>query len=238
MPAAPSLPAQHKTVMPAPVEWHPTIPRHSPKHCHCSLSPLTPPPAGKTLCQRCQSATGRFCRACLLIRYGETLEEARERMDKGERREGPACLVPVCMHAVWGTGGGGASFTRTPGLPGLRMCWCVLCQHTPQHCSQATSLLQCSSYLPPCHWPLHHHHSSPLTPTTLPCSPPRRVAVPPLLRGGASGGGLAVQQLHLHEARGQGTHRHRHLRGAAKGLRLRGALAAGGARTLCVGLSA
>jgi len=26
---------------------------------------------GKTECSRCHSATGKFCRACLLIRYGE-----------------------------------------------------------------------------------------------------------------------------------------------------------------------
>lgn len=39
--------------------------------------------AGKTECMRCHGATGRFCRACLHIRYGQTLEEAREQMAAG-----------------------------------------------------------------------------------------------------------------------------------------------------------
>ena len=38
---------------------------------------------GKSDCSRCHSATGRFCRACLLIRYGGQLEEVREEMAKG-----------------------------------------------------------------------------------------------------------------------------------------------------------
>eukprot|EP00242_Pyramimonas_sp_CCMP2087_P003802 CAMPEP_0198211696 /NCGR_PEP_ID=MMETSP1445-20131203/25161_1 /TAXON_ID=36898 /ORGANISM="Pyramimonas sp., Strain CCMP2087" /LENGTH=284 /DNA_ID=CAMNT_0043886017 /DNA_START=139 /DNA_END=989 /DNA_ORIENTATION=+ len=32
---------------------------------------------GKTECSRCHSATGKFCRACLLIRYGEEMVAAR-----------------------------------------------------------------------------------------------------------------------------------------------------------------
>eukprot|EP00899_Mesostigma_viride_P008834 jgi/Mesvir1/17952/Mv12998-RA.1 len=32
---------------------------------------------GKTNCSKCQSATGQFCRACLKVRYGQELEEAR-----------------------------------------------------------------------------------------------------------------------------------------------------------------
>lgn len=32
---------------------------------------------GKTCCSRCMSATGRFCRACLSIRYGQALEDVR-----------------------------------------------------------------------------------------------------------------------------------------------------------------
>ncbi|GBG45643.1 hypothetical protein CBR_g79093 [Chara braunii] len=32
---------------------------------------------GKTECSRCQSSTGIFCRACILLRYGSSLEEVR-----------------------------------------------------------------------------------------------------------------------------------------------------------------
>lgn len=46
--------------------------------------------AGKSECSRCQSATGRFCRACLLVRYGVELEAVRAEMDAG------AWLCPHC----------------------------------------------------------------------------------------------------------------------------------------------
>ena len=39
--------------------------------------------AGKTECARCHSAFGRFCRACLLIRYGSELECVRKQMADG-----------------------------------------------------------------------------------------------------------------------------------------------------------
>ena len=39
--------------------------------------------AGKSECSRCQSATGRFCRACLLVRYGAELEAVRAEMAAG-----------------------------------------------------------------------------------------------------------------------------------------------------------
>ena len=39
--------------------------------------------AGKSECSRCASANGRFCRACLLIRYGFKLEEVRQEMAAG-----------------------------------------------------------------------------------------------------------------------------------------------------------
>mmetsp|Transcript_16304 Transcript_16304/g.35256 ORF Transcript_16304/g.35256 Transcript_16304/m.35256 type:complete len:434 (-) Transcript_16304:782-2083(-) len=38
---------------------------------------------GKTDCSRCHSAFGRFCRACLLIRYGLELEEVRAQLEAG-----------------------------------------------------------------------------------------------------------------------------------------------------------
>ncbi|KIY97168.1 hypothetical protein MNEG_10793 [Monoraphidium neglectum] len=42
---------------------------------------------------RCHGATGRFCRACLLLRYGQTIEEAREQMAAG------TWLCPHCYEA-------------------------------------------------------------------------------------------------------------------------------------------
>lgn len=39
--------------------------------------------AGKTDCSKCHSAFGKFCRACLLIRYGYELEEVRQQMAEG-----------------------------------------------------------------------------------------------------------------------------------------------------------
>ena len=46
--------------------------------------------AGKSECSRCKSACGRFCRACLLVRYGLQLEAVREQMVAG------AWLCPHC----------------------------------------------------------------------------------------------------------------------------------------------
>ena len=39
--------------------------------------------AGKSECTRCKSATGRFCRACLLVRYGAELETVRAESEAG-----------------------------------------------------------------------------------------------------------------------------------------------------------
>src|SRR5579875_3487827 len=47
-------------------------------------------PAGKSECTRCSSANGRFCRACLLVRYGTPLETVRKQMAAG------AWLCPHC----------------------------------------------------------------------------------------------------------------------------------------------
>ncbi len=41
-------------------------------------------PTGKSECSRCGGATGRFCRACLLVRYGQRLEGVRQQMAAGE----------------------------------------------------------------------------------------------------------------------------------------------------------
>jgi hypothetical protein len=40
----------------------------------CSRRSVNAECIGKSDCSRCHSALGRFCRACLLIRYGMTLE--------------------------------------------------------------------------------------------------------------------------------------------------------------------
>ncbi len=49
--------------------------------------------AGKSECSRCGSATGRFCRACLSVRYGQRLEDVRAAMAAG------AWLCPHCYEA-------------------------------------------------------------------------------------------------------------------------------------------
>ena len=49
--------------------------------------------AGKSECTRCGAATGRFCRACLNVRYGERLESVREAMAAG------TWLCPHCYEA-------------------------------------------------------------------------------------------------------------------------------------------
>ncbi|EIE24254.1 hypothetical protein COCSUDRAFT_41519 [Coccomyxa subellipsoidea C-169] len=63
---------------------------------------------GKSECTRCGSATGRFCRACLLVRYGMTLEAVHEEMEAGSwlcphcyeddhPDEGWICNSSICM---------------------------------------------------------------------------------------------------------------------------------------------
>lgn len=39
--------------------------------------------AGKSECQKCFSANGRFCRACLKVRYGEDLDTVRKQVAAG-----------------------------------------------------------------------------------------------------------------------------------------------------------
>eukprot|EP00884_Botryococcus_braunii_P006384 jgi/Botrbrau1/15747/Bobra.4_1s0115.1 len=58
----------------------------------CSHRDLDQQCIGKSECSMCHSARGRFCRACLLVRYGETLEEVR---DKQATTEGWLC--PHCV---------------------------------------------------------------------------------------------------------------------------------------------
>ncbi|GAX75209.1 hypothetical protein CEUSTIGMA_g2653.t1 [Chlamydomonas eustigma] len=63
---------------------------------------------GKSDCSRCHSANGRFCRACLLIRYGEELDDVRRKMKAGNwlcphcyeeehADEGWICNSSICM---------------------------------------------------------------------------------------------------------------------------------------------
>jgi hypothetical protein len=40
----------------------------------CSKRNINAECIGKTDCSRCHSAYGKFCRACLLIRYGQNLD--------------------------------------------------------------------------------------------------------------------------------------------------------------------
>lgn len=60
---------------------------------------------GKSECSRCHSATGRFCRACLLIRYGLELEDVRNNPDwlcphcheEEFPEDGWICNSSICM---------------------------------------------------------------------------------------------------------------------------------------------
>ncbi|DBA79159.1 TPA: hypothetical protein ACH3X1_008989 [Trebouxia sp. C0004] len=63
---------------------------------------------GKSECSRCESACGRFCRACLLVRYGLQLEAVREQMttatwlcphcyEKDHPEEDWICNSSICM---------------------------------------------------------------------------------------------------------------------------------------------
>jgi len=49
--------------------------------------------AGKSECSKCGSGTGRFCRACLAVRYGQDLADVRAAMAAG------AWLCPHCYEA-------------------------------------------------------------------------------------------------------------------------------------------
>ncbi|GBF99730.1 hypothetical protein Rsub_12443 [Raphidocelis subcapitata] len=74
----------------------------------CSRRSVTAECIGKTECSKCQGPTGRFCRACLQLRYGQTLESARAEMAKGEwlcphchedehPHDGWMCNSSICM---------------------------------------------------------------------------------------------------------------------------------------------
>ncbi|KAK9833444.1 hypothetical protein WJX81_005685 [Elliptochloris bilobata] len=64
-----------------------------PKCERCSARDPALPCRGKSECSRCGSATGRFCRACLSVRYGERLEDVHSAMAAG------AWLCPHCYEA-------------------------------------------------------------------------------------------------------------------------------------------
>ncbi|GBF91148.1 hypothetical protein Rsub_04817 [Raphidocelis subcapitata] len=74
----------------------------------CSRRSAAEDCVGKTDCSKCHGPTGRFCRACLLLRYGQTLEDARAAMAKGEwlcphchekehPQDGWMCNSSICM---------------------------------------------------------------------------------------------------------------------------------------------
>ena len=74
----------------------------------CSTRSVTKECIGKSECQRCHSATGQFCRACLLIRYGLVLEDVRKEMEAGtwlcphcyeedHPHKGWICNSSICM---------------------------------------------------------------------------------------------------------------------------------------------
>lgn len=74
----------------------------------CSIRDTSKACIGKSECTKCHSATGRFCRACLLIRYGEVLEDVLRRAEEGcwlcphcyeqeHPEEGWMCNSSICM---------------------------------------------------------------------------------------------------------------------------------------------
>eukprot|EP00879_Flechtneria_rotunda_P025552 GHRR01027157.1.p1 GENE.GHRR01027157.1~~GHRR01027157.1.p1 ORF type:complete len:307 (+),score=127.84 GHRR01027157.1:1042-1962(+) len=74
----------------------------------CSRRNINAECIGKTECSRCHSPNGRFCRACLLIRYGQSMEDARTEMIAGtwlcphcyedeHPDEGWMCNSSICM---------------------------------------------------------------------------------------------------------------------------------------------
>jgi hypothetical protein len=66
----------------------------------CSTRSVTKECIGKSECQKCGSANGRFCRACLLIRYGMVLEDVRKEMEAGTWLC-PHCYEEENPHKGW-----------------------------------------------------------------------------------------------------------------------------------------
>ncbi|KAL0053848.1 hypothetical protein WJX82_011725 [Trebouxia sp. C0006] len=75
---------------------------------HCSERDVDQVCIGKSECSRCESACGRFCRACLLVRYGLQLEAVREQManatwlcphcyEEDQPEEDWICNSSICM---------------------------------------------------------------------------------------------------------------------------------------------
>lgn len=98
----------------------------------CKINPVrfvwlkSPQCAGKSECSRCSSANGRFCRACLLIRYGWKLEDVREQMAQGiwlcphcyeEDHPEEVGLLVHSIYAVYKR----VVLSRTPHLPEERL---------------------------------------------------------------------------------------------------------------------
>eukprot|EP00955_Chlamydomonas_euryale_P051437 354869-Chlamydomonas_euryale.AAC.1 len=74
----------------------------------CSTRDASKECIGKTECSKCGTACGTFCRACLLIRYGQVLEDVREQMAAGtwlcphcfedeHPEDGIICNSSICM---------------------------------------------------------------------------------------------------------------------------------------------
>ncbi|GAX75213.1 hypothetical protein CEUSTIGMA_g2657.t1 [Chlamydomonas eustigma] len=74
---------------------------------------------GKSDCSRCHSANGRFCRACLLIKYGEKLDDVRRKMKAGK------WLCPHCYKEE-----------HADELPGRRQCLLKVMSGTVLHLSR------------------------------------------------------------------------------------------------------
>lgn len=68
----------------------------------CDARDADQPCDGKSECSRCRSACGRFCRACLDVRYGLCLDDIRKLTAPG----GPGWLCPHCVEDVYGADDG------------------------------------------------------------------------------------------------------------------------------------
>jgi len=66
----------------------------------CDARDPAQPCAGKSECSRCGGPTGRFCRACLDVRYGQCLDAVRE------AAAGDGWLCPHCYEGVHGPADG------------------------------------------------------------------------------------------------------------------------------------
>ncbi|CAG9467739.1 unnamed protein product [Pedinophyceae sp. YPF-701] len=67
----------------------------------CAHRDVDAPCIGKSECSRCHGATGRFCRQCLLLRYGLHLEDVRAAVESGKGWLCPHCYEDEHPDEAW-----------------------------------------------------------------------------------------------------------------------------------------